>query len=81
MDINGTSSDFVPTPAVNDAPDTNDVALLSEEICVYLANDTHKRAFKKDRITMMRVYVFKYTPQCTANKVELLDKLKKQVET
>ena len=81
VDGNGTSSNIVHTSSINDAPDTNNAALLSEGIRIYLANETHKRAFKKNHITVILVHIFKYTPQRIAKKAELLDELKKQVET
>ena len=71
------TSDASVTPAGNDASATNDAAMLSEGIRIYLANETNKRAFKKDHIPKIRVHVFKYTPQRTTKKAALLDELKK----
>ena len=48
---------------------------------MYLANETIKRALKKDHILAILVHVFKCTPQRTAKKAESLNELKKQVET
>ena len=52
---------IVAIPAVNDAPAFNYAAILSERICMYLANETNKRAFKNSRRSISPQYLCMYS--------------------
>lgn len=66
----------------NDSSIANDAStIVSDGICMYLANETKKRAFTKDHIAAILVNVFNHIPARTTKKAEMLDELNKQVET
>ena len=66
----------------NDSSIANDAStIVSDGICMYLANETKKRAFTKDHIAAILVNVFNHIPARTTKKAEMLDEINKQIET